>query len=226
MINKFQQKIINIDLKDKNSLLKNIDLIANLLNENKVLVLPTKTIYGISARFDNAKNFERIYEIKKRSQDMPFIILISNLGDLGNLVLNLPKNAQKLIEDFWEKDEAIPLTIIFKKNPKLAGFITGNKETIGVRRAEFDFIRKIIDKSAPLISTSATISGVKSAPLEITDIPQSILNDVDAIIKYPEKLLGIESTIVDFSKDEECPSLVRQGAVPYKYILQKLGIKI
>jgi len=226
MINKFNQKIINIDLKDKNSLLKNIDLIANLLNENKVLVLPTKTIYGISARFDNEKNFERIYDIKKRSQNIPFIILISNLEDLKNLVFNLPKNAQKLIEAFWKKDEVIPLTIIFKKNPKLASFITGSKDTIGIRRAEFDFIRKIIDKSAPIISTSATISGVKSVPLEITDIPQSILNDVDAIVKYPEKLLGVESTIVDFSKDEEYPSLVRQGIVSYEYILQKLGINI
>lgn len=114
--------------------------------------------------------------------------------------------------------------MIFKKNSKIADFITSGKNTIAIRRAEFKFVREIIDNSYPLVSTSATISGIKKNPVKLEDIDERILQKVDLIVEFEEELNGVESTIIDTTGSEI--KLIREGAVSFDSILQKLQIKI
>ncbi len=218
------KKLIKINTADKKLLLQNIGTIAGMLNDEKVIILPAKTMYGISARFDSGKAALRIYEMKERPSDLPFIILISKTEILDMLTAGSINNSNNLIDFFWNRENVKPLTIIFKRNPglkELSG-IPDIKNTIAVRMAEFDYIRQIIDKSAPIISTSANISGTGKNPLEICQIPDKILRNADMIVEHENKLLGIQSTIIDMSDDTDFPKLIRHGAVPFDEILQKL----
>jgi len=201
-----------------------IEEISRFVKKGSVIVLPAKTVYGLSCRFDRKASLKRIYDIKNRNRKVSFIILISAIEDLNSFVLNINEDTVKLINYYWNKDDPDPLTIIFKKNPKLVDFITGGKDTIAIRRAEFKFVRDIIDNSCPIVSTSATVSGIKTNPVNLDDIPSEILEKVDLIVDKGEKLLGIESTIIDAAGSEI--RLVREGAVSFNDILQKLQIKI
>ena len=217
-----EDKLIKINTSDKEILKLQIDTIAGILNNEKVIILPAKTMYGISARFDSKKAAQKIYEIKERPAELPFIILISKIEMLDKLTMGVENNAKTLMDFYWDKKDVKPLTIIFKKNIRFNGFTDKNRNTIAVRMAEFDYIRQIIDKSAPIISTSANISGTGKNPLEICQIPDKILRNADMIIEHENKLLGTQSTIIDMSDNDDFPKLIRQGAVSFDDILQKL----
>jgi L-threonylcarbamoyladenylate synthase len=222
MTRPLKDRLIKIAISDKKLLARQIDLVAKFLNDNKTVILPAKTMYGISARFDFPEAIKKIYEIKKRPEGLPFIVLVSDTKILESLAADISANAKKLVKVYWNKENVQPLTMIFKKNIHLADFTKNHRNTIAIRMAEFDFIREIIDKSAPIISTSANLSGTGKNPLEIGHIPDKILDNVDMVVEYKDKLLGVQSTIIDVSGRHDSVKLIRQGAVSFKEILQKI----
>ena len=151
-----------------------IDKLSRTLIEEKTIILPTNTIYGLSCRFDSKPAIENIYRIKRRKKELPFIILISSTESLESLADSVSPEAEALIEKYWNLERLQSLTIIFKKKKALEGFITGGSPNIAIRIAGLGFVRQLIDICGPIVSTSATISGSKDSPVEIKDIPRSI----------------------------------------------------
>ncbi len=188
-----------------------INKLSRSLTEEKTLILPTNTIYGLSCRFDSKPAIENIYRIKRRKKELPFIILISSTESLESLADSVSPEAEAWIEKYWNLERLQSLTIIFKKKKALEGFITGGSPNIAIRIAGLGFVRQLIDICGPIVSTSATISGSKDSPVEIKDIPRSIKESIDLIVDWGRPLPGIHSTIIDASGDG--PKLVREGSV-------------
>ncbi len=188
-----------------------IDKLSRTLIEEKTIILPTNTIYGLSCRFDSKPAIENIYRIKRRKKELPFIILISSTESLESLADSVSPEAEALIEKYWNLERLQSLTIIFKKKKALEGFITGGSPNIAIRIAGLGFVRQLIDICGPIVSTSATISGSKDSPVEIKDIPNSIKENIDLIVDWGRPLPGINSTIIDASGNG--PKLVREGSV-------------
>lgn len=199
---------------------KTIEEIADYITSGRVVILPTRTIYGISCKYDNEELLDRVYEIKKRDKNLPFIILISDITALGHLVKDINPQAKVLIDNYWNKDCPDSLTLIFKKNKSLNPFITSGSTKIAIRRAGLKFLRQIIDICGPIISTSATISGQKIAPTSIKHIPLEVKKKVDLIVECQTSFSGVESTILDITTVE--PALIREGEIKYKEILNKV----
>ena len=185
--------------------------IAELLMEGKIVILPTGTIYGLSCKYDRRESIDKIYKIKKRNKNQPFIVLISRQEGLKKLVSDINPAAVKIIKKFWDIKDPKSLTLIFKKNKSLEGFITGGSPNIAIRLADTGFLREIINICGPITSTSATISGIKIYPKKIEDIPSEIRKQADLIVENTSSLAGVESTIVDVTG--ETPLLVREGVV-------------
>lgn len=59
-----------------------METIINLLKKNGVGVLPTDTIYGIVGSAYSKVALNKIYKLKSRDENKPFIILINNIKDL------------------------------------------------------------------------------------------------------------------------------------------------
>ena len=185
--------------------------IAELLMEGKIVILPTGTIYGLSCKYDRRESIDKIYKIKKRNKNQPFIVLISRQEGLKKLVSDINPAAVKIIKKFWDIKDPKSLTLIFKKNKSLEGFITGGSPNIAIRFADTGFLREIINICGPITSTSATISGIKIYPKKIEDIPPEIRKQADLIVENTSSLTGVESTIIDVTG--ETPFLIREGAV-------------
>ena len=191
-------------------------VIADSLKGGRVLILPTSTIYGISCIYNDKKAIKRIYDIKKRRRDMPFIILISDRTQLDQVAQEISSTGESLIEKYWEVNQPFPLTLIFKKKAGLSGFVTGGRGTIAVRKAGLKVVRDIIDICGPIVSTSANISGQDIDPVAIEDIPTEICDNVDMTVRLDSGPKGVRSTIVDISGKE--PVLIREGALKFKNI--------
>lgn len=201
---------------------KKIRVIAEALISGKILVMPASTIYGISCRYDDRKAVNRIYKIKKRRPDMPFIILISDIVQLEMLVKDLNITAKRFIERYWETKKPRPLTLIFKKSDDRDDNIPGDLPTIAVRMAGLKVIRDIIDLSGPIISTSATISGTSISPKDISAVPSDIREHVDMVVRLKGALKGTESTIVDITG--RTPVLIRKGAISFESMIRELQL--
>ena len=188
-----------------------IDTLAGHIKAEKTILLPAKTIYGISCSFQSKKALEQVYAIKKRDTDLPFIILLADISQLSQFARTISAQAKILIEQYWNRPDMSPLTLIFKKIRNKENDILTQRDTIAVRVAEFSFVREAIKRSLPIISTSATISLVKQMPVKVEQVPKDIVNACDLVIDVEEDLLGIESTIIDVSgKDLQ---ILREGAV-------------
>jgi L-threonylcarbamoyladenylate synthase len=84
---RIKQKIISYE--------NNIKLISEFIKKGKIIILPAKTIYGISCRFDLEDSLKRIYKIKGRSEAVPFIILISKIGNIFEITSEVSNKAKK-----------------------------------------------------------------------------------------------------------------------------------
>lgn len=210
------------DLKNE-ELTEVVKFIAKKLKKGSVAVLPTSTIYGLSCVYNNKEAIDKIYDIKKRPKNLPFIVLISKISQLDSLIEEKTNLAEKLIEKYWISENPQPLTLVFKKakikkkNLKKDKLKKDNHQkdnfgnTIAVRLDPLPIINKIINLSGPLISTSATISGTNLSPRTINEIPEEVLQKVDLVLDYEKKLSGTASTIIDVSTEN--PIILRQGSV-------------
>ena len=197
-----------------------VEKISALLTGGKVGVIPTATIYGLSCVYDNEDAVKKIYSIKKRKSGTPFIILISSISQLGTLAGEINDPVKKLIAKYWDTKKPYPLTLILAKNESTGSFITGGRSTIAIRMAGLKAIRDIIDRTGPIVSTSATLSGTMIQPTTLDEVPLEIRQGADFVSDYSSSLGGRESTIVDLTGKE--PILLRQGVVDYEDILRDL----
>lgn len=194
----------------KKSNVNSIKLCANMLQEEKVLILPTDTIYGISGVVN--KTQERIFNIKGRESDKKLITLISSPLDIYKITSDfIPKNILSL----WPA----PLTIIVHSK-------TTPEETIAVRCPKDKWLRQVIKEcGSPIYSTSVNISGYPSLT-SISTIIEEFENKVDLIVDAGDNKKTLPSTIIAISKEKDRykVKIIRQGEVKIDITTLKEGI--
>ena len=157
-----------------------------VVEKGGVILYPTDTIWGIGCDATNKKAIQKVYSIKKRSQEKPLIILIDNTNLLLNYVKDIPPIANKIIEM-----ESSPVTIIYN-NPINLPKILIQKNTIGARIVKNKQLNIFLSNlGKPLTSTSANISNEKN-PLLFSEINNEIKEKVDYI--FPENFIKKTAT--------------------------------
>ena len=53
---------------------------AEMIREGKIGIFPTETVYGIGTDARNSTAAQKIFEVKGRKSDNPFIVHISDFG--------------------------------------------------------------------------------------------------------------------------------------------------
>ena len=166
--------------------------IANALLGGAVVLMPTDTIYGLHAVAANAEAVARIAELKGRDeQQKPFIVLASSVAQLPELGITAPPGAIEALASLWPA----PLTAVLPR---------GNS-TLAVRIPDVEWLRDLVTRTGPLVSTSANRSGEPAV-----DHPSALARDLqDAIDIVDGGIRGGEpSAILDLTGDE--PRFIRE----------------
>jgi len=74
---------------------------ADAIRHGGLVVYPTETVYGLGADASNPHAVARSFAAKVRPFHDPLIVHVSDKQHLQPLVLNVPEQAQTLIENFW-----------------------------------------------------------------------------------------------------------------------------
>ena len=191
----------------------------NLIN-NKVLGMPTETVYGLAGNAYSDKSVAKIFKLKKRPSFNPLIIHYKNLKILKKDVI-LNNVFLKLYKAFCPG----PITFVLKKNPhsKLSKMACAGKKTVAVRFPKHKVARNLLGKlNTPIAAPSANISS-KLSPTCAKDVVEEFGNKIKLILDGGQCKFGLESTIVDLT---EKPKILRHGVITMKKINKVLKRKI
>ena len=177
--------------------------IAATLASGGVLLLPTDTIYGLHALATDQRAADRVAEIKGRADTKPFVVLGASLGQLEEIGIAVRPEVRKALQELWPA----PLTAILPLNRPIPA--SRGAATLAVRVPALDWLRELLARTGPLLSTSANRSG--EPPIEEPKkLAQELQKQLDGVADGGASS-GEPSTIVDFTGDE--PRLIREGDV-------------
>lgn len=154
-----------------------------VLKNGGVILYPTDTIWGLGCDATNAAAVEKINQLKGRSADKSFIVLLDSESKLPGYVSEIPEVAYDLIA-YAEH----PLTIIFSGAKNLAANVVSTDGSVGIRIVRHEFVQGLLQRfRKPITSTSANLSGQPS-PGSFDEIAQEIKDGADYIVDWEQDL--------------------------------------
>lgn len=195
----------------------NIIEAGNWLIQNKVIAIPTETVYGLAATIYNEEAIQSIYKIKNRPGTNPLIVHIKSERELYKYVSSIPVKASLLAKTFWPG----PLTLVLPKSDTIPYYITANKDTVAIRVPAHATTLKLLNRlDFPLAAPSANPSNSVSATSAI-HVKDYFADKIPFILDGGECKKGLESTIIGFEKGE--PVVYRLGALSIEHIEKVIG---
>ena len=204
---------------------RSVAIASKLLQQNKVVALPTDTIYGLACLVSNTTAIERLYEIKKRDANKPLSICVSNVKNVGKwgVVDHVPYDLLTLLLPG-------PYTIILKRTPALNPALNPDHDTVGIRIPDYAFINCVTAVTGPLALTSANLSNRPSClyPSEFQNLWDKLGGIFYDCTKFGKSHNALRrgSTIVDLSKPGYY-KIVRAGVGAHEidYALKKYNLQ-
>ena len=190
---------------------------ARWLKAGGVVALPTETVYGLAANALDAVAVRRIFTIKGRPLIDPLIVHVHDLAQIADLAEAPDEQLWKLAEAFWPG----PLTVVLRKTARVPSLVTADNPTVALRMPAHAVMRAVLQACGlPLAAPSANPFGYVS-PTTAEHVRESLGGRVDAIVDGGPTAHGIESTILDLSRD--APEVLRLGPIAPEVLSDVLG---
>lgn len=170
------------------------------LKNGGTILYPTDTIWGLGCDATQAEAVDKIFKLKQRPTDKPFILLMADREMAVEYVGHFHPKLDRLLQ-YHQR----PLTIVFSKCKQLPPTAHGPDGSVAIRIVKDEFCRRLIDRyGRPLVSTSANINGAPF-PKHFGEISSDIISAVDYVTPYrQEETSPTEpSVIVTLSKKDE-----------------------
>lgn len=128
------------------------------LEEGDVIAYPTESCFGLGCDPNNNEAINRIYNLKDRPSQMPFIIIIGQWTHLAHFNCAITDDQRKLLNSSWPG----PVTwLIPLKTPHR---LSSKTNKIAVRMTNHPVAKSLCDHwNGPIVSTSANPHGFASA---------------------------------------------------------------
>jgi len=178
-----------------------IETVVKSIKQEKVIVCPTDTVYGLIADATNKKAVEKLLKIKKRNGQKPIPIFVKDLKTAKKLS-RIDKEQEKFLKKVWPGK----VTAVLTRKDKLPKILFGKKTTIGLRIPKYKLVQDLLKKiNRPLTGTSANIPG-KSATTKIKKIIKQFKNQKfqpDLILDAGDLKPSKPSTVIDLTEPEQ-----------------------
>lgn len=178
--------------------------ILRFLKQGKIGVFPSDTLYGIHADALNPEAIEKIYKIKEREPNKPFIILISKPQDLNLFGIEY-EFAENILNTYWPGS----LSVVFPCFLEKFKYLHRGGKSLAFRLPAKQELQKLISQTGPLASTTVNISG--EPPIETAQ--EAVAKFGEEIDFYVDegKVSAPPSTVITFENGKVV--VLRQGAL-------------
>ena len=183
-----------------------IDEVVKALQQGKLIIYPSDTVYALGCNIFDIKAMERLAQIKKiKLEKAHFSIICNNLSHLSEFTKPIDTATFRFLKSHIPGN----FTFILEANKSLPLAYKG-KKTIGIRVPDPPRPQLIVEKMGyPIASTSIKD---EDEVLEYSTDPELIAEKYDHLVDIViDSGFGgnIASTIVDLTS--EIPEIIRQG---------------
>jgi tRNA threonylcarbamoyl adenosine modification protein (Sua5/YciO/YrdC/YwlC family) len=180
-----------------------INKAVEILIKGGIISYPTDTIYGLGASIVSKYALDRIYRIKKISNNKLLSFICKDMKDLAQYAYISNTNYK-----IMRRCLPGPYTFILPATSKTPKTLYQKRRTVGIRVPDSELCRMLVHSlGTPIVSTSvpAGLDEVLNDPLEID---RRIGTQLDLILDGGI-LISKPSTVVDLTED--APFIVREG---------------
>ena len=193
---------------------------AEILRAGGLVAFPTETVYGLGADASNPSAVKKIFAAKGRPADHPVIVHIADMSELKHWAAEVPRAAWLLAEKFWPG----PLTMVLKRSPHVNDLISGGQNTIGLRVPGHPVAQQLLKAFGGGIAAPSANKFGRLSPTTAEHVREELGNAVDIVLDGGPCEVGIESTIVDLTR--EPPAILRPGRVNAQHIADALLVPL
>ena len=182
---------------------------AAIFAADRLIALPTETVYGLAAPIDRPDLVTRVFELKGRPASNPLIVHVGSLDQARACVSRWPDLAQRLAERFWPG----PLTLVLPRSEAISELISAGQPTVALRMPDHPLALAVLRASpAPLVAPSANLF-TRLSPTTAEDV-RAVFSaaDVEVIDGGPCRV-GVESTIIAIDEPARQVRWLRPGLV-------------
>ena len=180
---------------------------AEVLAGGGLVGFPTETVYGLGADAASEAAVARIFAAKGRPAHHPLIVHLAPEARLDDWAVEIPDAARRLARAGWPG----PLTLILLRGPRAAAAATGGAATVGLRVPAHPVAQALLRRfGGGIAAPSANRFGAVS-PTTADHVARDLGDAVDYLLDGGPCEVGVESTIVDLSRDR--PVLLRPGGM-------------
>ena len=190
---------------------------VRVLRKGGVAAIPTDTVYGLAASFDDEEAVDRIFCIKGRAPSLAIPLLLDSADAVEQYVTKIPESFWALAAAFWPGQ----LTMVMRKSDLVSERLTAGRNTVGLRVPDHPVPRHISRSLGKAITgTSANLSGSPSLTTA-KEVEEQLGRAVDLIVDGGATNGPISSTVVDLSGDS--PTVLREGRITLEDIRRAIG---
>lgn len=178
-----------------------------------VVVFPTDTVWGVGARWKNAKAVNLLYQVKQRPVEDPFGLISANLNDLEELGIDFAaldpaahRAMVRLMKAFWPG--TVSLVLPWPNKPL---HCLWSEPTISVRIPNHPVTQELLRHTGPLLQSSANTHGGLT-PTTFEAIEPSFIQSTGGVVGG-ESGGDTASTVIDLTQGDR-PKVLRVGSVP------------
>lgn len=171
------------------------------LNQGKVGVIPTDTVYGLCARAGDKSAVQKMYQLKSRGNKPGTLIAADIIQLVG---LGIKKRYLTAVENYWPG----PISIIIPTGPVL-NYLHLGRQSLAVRVPKNAELQELLTQTGPLITTSANLPG--QPPAENIEQTKKYFGDIVDFFVDGGMINNQSSTIIRVVDD--AVEVVREGSV-------------
>jgi L-threonylcarbamoyladenylate synthase len=194
-----------------------ISVAVQLLRDERLVAIPTETVYGLAGNAMSIKAVSEIFQVKNRPYFDPMIIHTDDLSKIENLIHSIPEPLLELAKHFMPG----PLTILAPRNSRIPDLVTSGSSKVAIRIPDHPLTLELLGAlDFPLAAPSANPFGYIS-PTTAQHVLDQLEGSIPYILDGGPCTIGLESTIVDFIEGEV--TILRKGGIPVEEIEKSIG---
>ena len=155
--------------------------------------MPTDTVYGLAALPTDEAAVDRLFELKMRPRQMHLPIMVANKKDLVALGVQMTDAADKLLQSPYMPG-ALTIVLGFKDDNRLP-WLKGRDE-IAIRIPDDARLLAVLEKTGPLLVTSANRHGWGDIPTKVPEILEELDGEPDLVLDEGDVKV-VPSTIIN-----------------------------
>jgi L-threonylcarbamoyladenylate synthase len=170
---------------------------VEILKRGGIVVMPADTVYGTFASALNKKAVEKLYALRHRKPEHPFIIVVASIKDLKYFNIQFDKN--NLAHSIFAKGG---ISAVLPSPQKVAEKFRylGEVDFFAFRipsqkNKRGRALKKLLEKTGPLVAPSANLEGGQTVQT-IQEARQVFDNQVDLYISNGRRLTAEPSTLI------------------------------